>query len=428
MKQNKKLLEIILSILLFCISLTGCDSNINVISSDQDTVHNKKHLDSTDAYPDQDTPPAEVSSETEEDTVNALEPTGNPNTEINDVTNIDIAQNNEDINLIQKTEIEFEETSEIVYATANVNIRSGCTTKEDNIVALLKKGESLNRVGFHEEWSKVIYQDKTYYISSDYLSLEKPMSTEVVIDVPSSMFPETSETTQSVIGNENSAHEEGSDTDNPKNASADSSSEITSNNDFVSKLNLASEVTQIITVIGNGASDCTVYFHKKDKNGVWKNEFTVDGDIGSMGITYDKREGDKKTPAGLYSFTLAFGLKKDPGAYLPYRQITEYDYWIDDVNSPYYNTWVNSQEMPGEYISEHLIEHDPSYTYALNINYNSDCTPGLGSAMFLHCYNGKGRTTGCIAISEEYMKRLIQQVDEQTRILIVPDFEDLKKY
>jgi L,D-peptidoglycan transpeptidase YkuD (ErfK/YbiS/YcfS/YnhG family) len=197
---------------------------------------------------------------------------------------------------------------------------------------------------------------------------------------------------------------------------------------FVKTLTTIKDTDKLVCVIGSGTSDCTVSYHKKDRNGKWTQIFLVDGDIGSQGITYHKREGDNKTPAGLYSFTLAFGLKSDPGAFLDYRKITEDDYWIDDVNSPYYNTWVNASDTPGEYSSEHLIEHDPSYNYALNTNYNADNTPGLGSAVFLHCYNGTGTTTGCIAISEQYMKTLVKEVDRGTRILIVPNEEDLSKY
>jgi L,D-peptidoglycan transpeptidase YkuD (ErfK/YbiS/YcfS/YnhG family) len=184
----------------------------------------------------------------------------------------------------------------------------------------------------------------------------------------------------------------------------------------------------LIVVIGNGGADCSVSFHTKDKNGLWTQQFTTDGDCGYKGITYNKKEGDGKTPAGLYSFMMAFGIKPDPGAKLDYRQVNKFDYWVDDINSPYYNTLVNSQVTPGSFTSEHLIDHSPQYNYVLNINYNPSNTPGLGSAIFLHGYNGKSQTTGCIAISEKYVKALVQEVDSSTRILIVPESDDLTNY
>jgi L,D-peptidoglycan transpeptidase YkuD (ErfK/YbiS/YcfS/YnhG family) len=208
----------------------------------------------------------------------------------------------------------------------------------------------------------------------------------------------------------------------------ESETEVTGDYSFVETLSTLKDTDKLVCVIGSGGSDCTVSFHKKDKKGQWIQMFSIDGDCGSDGITFHKREGDNKTPAGLYSFTLAFGLKSDPGAFLGYRKITEFDYWIDDVNNPYYNTWVNANDTPGDYSSEHLIEHNPSYNYALNINYNADCTPGLGSAVFLHCYNDIGFTTGCIAIPESNMKTLVKEVDSATRILILPKEEDLSNY
>lgn len=293
---------------------------------------------------------------------------------------------------------EFTETSEIVYAVANVNFRSSYSLKADNILAVIPKGEAITRIGFHPEWNKTIYKDETGYIKTEYLSSIKPVMEESASPTPTV-------------------------TPKPSAASIPSASES-----FVSDLAIASTLDQLICVIGNGGSDSTLSFHTKNKEGKWIQQFSVDADVGSKGITYDKKEGDSKTPAGLFTFGIAFGIKADPGSLLPYRQITEYDYWIDDVHSPYYNTWVNSQEIPGTYKSEHLIDHAPQYNYAIHINYNPDNTPGLGSAIFLHGYNGTGKTTGCIAIPETYVKNFITSITASTKILIVPSNEDLSNY
>jgi L,D-peptidoglycan transpeptidase YkuD (ErfK/YbiS/YcfS/YnhG family) len=312
------------------------------------------------------------------------------------------ANDNQDL-----ADIIFKETSETVYATANVNIRSAYTTNEDNILTVLKKGNKVKRIGLQEEWSKVLYKDEICYIKTIYLTLKKPVADKTKVQEKEEVKELTMET--------------------PDISQKDKTEVPFSDESFVAGLAVASKIKQLVCVIGDGGSDCTVSFHIKDKNGKWEQQFSVDGDNGSKGISYHKKEGDKKTPAGLFIFTLAFGIKSDPGALLPYRQITDYDYWIDDIESPDYNTWINSQQKP-EYSYEHLIEHNPSYNYAMNINYNPDCTPGLGSAVFLHCYNGLGSTTGCIAISEKAMKTLIQEVDSSAMILIVPSKADLVNY
>jgi L,D-peptidoglycan transpeptidase YkuD (ErfK/YbiS/YcfS/YnhG family) len=318
----------------------------------------------------------------------------------------------------------FTEVEETVYATANVKIRSYYTTKESNVIDILEAGGAIKRIGIGKEWSKVEFNHSTGYIMSTYLTTKEP--TPAVTATPS---PKPEDKPTKAPDAVEKAKVTPSPTALPEDSDrTDIETEVPGDYSFVRTLSTLKDTDKLVCVIGSGSSDCTVSFHKKDKNGQWNQIFSDDGDCGSEGITYQKREGDNKTPAGLYSFHLAFGLKSDPGAYLDYRKITEYDYWIDDVNSPYYNTWVNAADTPGDYQSEHLIDHNPSYNYALSINYNVDCTPGLGSAVFLHCYNGTGFTTGCIAISENHMKTLVKEVDSATRILIVPKEEDLSEY
>lgn len=73
--------------------------------------------------------------------------------------------------------------------------------------------------------------------------------------------------------------------------------------------------------------------------------FRVNGKVGYNGISYNSREGDGKTPAGVYSFGIGFGIAGNPGSNIGYRQVTANDYWVDDVNSPYYNKWVSTAEV-----------------------------------------------------------------------------------
>lgn len=402
-KVRVKIILPIILLILSCFSLYGCSDKYQTVIKEQDSIH------------------ITVTPSGIPDNVNNADPVirGNDSTvndassEENNNTSDENNENQDNPTVTSKPGISenstmpvFRETSETVYAAVNVNVRTSCKTSEDNIIYVLPKGSPIKRIGISEGWSKVLFRNEECYIKNEYLSLEKPSPTPapVVTKAPAAT-PVPSDT-----GN---------------NSSDTSSSE---KKDFVTELKIASKLNKLIIVIGNGGADCIVSFHTKDKVGTWTQQFETDGDCGYKGITYNKKEGDGKTPAGLYSFTMAFGIKKDPGAKLTYRQVTEYDYWVDDVKSPYYDTWVNSLETPGDYSSEHLIDHAPQYNYALNINYNSSNTPGLGSAIFLHGYNGKGQTTGCIAISEKYVKTLVQEADSSTMILIVPEKEDLENY
>ena len=79
-----------------------------------------------------------------------------------------------DVNVTKETAPVFTQTDETVYVTGDqVNLRSEGSTSAQ-VVATLKKGTALKRTGYSEQWSKVIYEEKEYYISSTYVSTTKP--------------------------------------------------------------------------------------------------------------------------------------------------------------------------------------------------------------------------------------------------------------
>ena len=127
---------------------------------------------------------------------------------------------------------------------------------------------------------------------------------------------------------------------------------------------------------------------------------------------------------------MAFGVKENPGSILPYHQLTDTDYWVDDPGSSHYNQLVDSSSTKKDWKSaEHMAAMVPFYNYGLALDYNSDRVPGKGSAIFLHCMNGAADigTSGCVKVSEEYMKKLVTSVDEETRIVIVSDISQLEQ-
>lgn len=70
------------------------------------------------------------------------------------------------------------EVNETVYAVSTVNVRSGAGADTDK-VGSLAKGESVTRTGVGTDanagWSRVEFSGAVSYISSDYLSTEKPV-------------------------------------------------------------------------------------------------------------------------------------------------------------------------------------------------------------------------------------------------------------
>lgn len=193
----------------------------------------------------------------------------------------------------------------------------------------------------------------------------------------------------------------------------------------IERLAAARDTDQVIVVVGTGMDSSRIHaaYFVKSEDGVWNEEFYVPGYCGYNGMASDKKEGDRKTPVGTYGFTCAFGILEDPGSILPYKVLDEYDYWVDDSASQYYNQMVSAKTTPVAWRSaEHLVKVDPCYNYSIALDYNAGCVPGKGSAIFLHgLHPTKTWTEGCIAIPEENMKTLVQQVDAGTRIVVVPD-------
>ncbi|MGN8856233.1 L,D-transpeptidase family protein [Catenibacterium mitsuokai] len=187
------------------------------------------------------------------------------------------------------------------------------------------------------------------------------------------------------------------------------------NQSFVANMSISHQTTQAITVVGNGGSYTTLIVHTKH-NGVWTETLSCSARVGKNGITGNKREGDGKTPRGIYSFGQAFGVAGNPGTARRWLQVNNNHYWVDDVHSAYYNKLVDASQTGIQWSSaEHLISYPTAYRYAIALNYNTACTPGAGSAVFLHCSTG-GATAGCISVSQSDMIRILKMIQGDTLI------------
>ncbi len=196
----------------------------------------------------------------------------------------------------------------------------------------------------------------------------------------------------------------------------------------VDKLKASTDAKKLVVALGQTGSAAKIYaFEKKD--GTWTQAVMVDGFVGRNGVSSSKVEGDGETPAGVYSLSKAFGVAPDPGSKTPYTQLTEKDFWVDDVKSKYYNTWVKSDVADKDWDSaENLSSETVAYKYAMLINYNTPkIVKGAGSAIFLHCSTGKA-TAGCVSVPEADMVKLLGFIESDTKIVIAQSVKDLLKY
>ncbi|MBS5064836.1 MAG: N-acetylmuramoyl-L-alanine amidase [Hungatella hathewayi] len=76
--------------------------------------------------------------------------------------------------IMTETAPSFTDVSETVYVTGDqVNLRADASTSAE-IVTALSKGTSLKRTAVSDTWSRVVYQEKTCYISTQYVSTVQP--------------------------------------------------------------------------------------------------------------------------------------------------------------------------------------------------------------------------------------------------------------
>ena len=192
---------------------------------------------------------------------------------------------------------------------------------------------------------------------------------------------------------------------------------------WVAELGKEKDATQLFVVAAVGQTTAYISMHEKDKNGKWKEIMTTPGYIGKKGLGKTK-EGDSKTPQGTFHFDAAFGIAADPGCAIPYHKVTKDDYWSGDPREGYaYNQLVSIKDYPGLDVknknTEHIIDIETEYQYCLNISYNEDCVPGVGGAIFLHCFGKiKPFTGGCVAIPEDCMIEVMRHVKPECVVVI----------
>ena len=143
--------------------------------------------------------------------------------------------------------------------------------------------------------------------------------------------------------------------------------------------------------------------------------------IGRKGLAPkgEKREGDGRTPSGVFALRRAFGYEEEVPTGLVYQRVTERDFWIDDPGSLQYNQWV-AGDVP-RVSHEVLRRRDNLYKYAVVIEYNANpVVPGMGSAIFLHVWRGANKpTAGCVAMAEIDLLRLLQWLDARQNPVIL---------
>jgi L,D-peptidoglycan transpeptidase YkuD (ErfK/YbiS/YcfS/YnhG family) len=144
-----------------------------------------------------------------------------------------------------------------------------------------------------------------------------------------------------------------------------------------------------------------------------------------------KKEGDGKSPAGIFALGTAFGYAPQPlpGSKLPYVSLTSSIECVDDVRSKYYNRIVNHSTVTSDWnSSEHMREAGQAYLWGVVIDHNSIVqgsndqppVPAGGSCVFMHIWAGPGHgTAGCTAMPQGELEGMLLWLDPARKPLLV---------
>jgi len=189
--------------------------------------------------------------------------------------------------------------------------------------------------------------------------------------------------------------------------------------------------TQLVVVVSDGWEDstATLYaFGRAGSSNAWQAAMQdIPVRVGRSGMAPGpgwplepvpvdaKREGDGKSPAGIYPFGFAFGYA-DPMKVLftrlPYLMSNQFIECVDDPGSRYYNRLVSTDIIPDPdwKSAEHMLLGDVRYKWGIVVEYNRDpVVPGAGSCIFFHIQSPEGKSTaGCTAMAESDLVRLME--------------------
>lgn len=138
-----------------------------------------------------------------------------------------------------------------------------------------------------------------------------------------------------------------------------------------------------------------------------------------------KREGDGKSPAGIFSLTAAFG-SSEQKVNLPFTQLTESTECVDDSKSKQYNLIVDNKQVEVDWdSSEKMLAVGQQYDLGVFVAHNSEQKQLRGSCIFLHIWkNNSTGTAGCTAMERKNIERIFNWIDAGKKPVLIQMTKD----
>ncbi|MFK7827274.1 MAG: L,D-transpeptidase family protein [Oligoflexales bacterium] len=197
--------------------------------------------------------------------------------------------------------------------------------------------------------------------------------------------------------------------------------------------------SQLLVVITNGWEDYEgklSYCEHSDTDSVWKCSRKFDVVVGKNGMGWGrgikkfnldgpiKKEGDNKSPAGIFTLDTAFGHTNREyfqDLKMPYLELSESIEAVDDPDSQLYNRIVDREKVDINWKTSEKMGYEPLYLRGFVVNHNIYQTiRGFGSQIFLHIWNhSKTGTGGCTAMSFENINFLFNSLEKNRNPILV---------
>lgn len=212
----------------------------------------------------------------------------------------------------------------------------------------------------------------------------------------------------------------------------------------ISNLSSSRQLIVVTTANWNEVNGRLRRYERSETNGVWREiGSAISVVVGRNGMAWGrngsddwsklarpndpvKKEGDGRSPAGIFKLSSAFGYaaKEQAGRVkLPYVQATKTLECVDDPQSKNYNRVIErgSVSNPDWNSSEQMRRNDDQYRWGVIVDHNyARPEAGCGSCIFLHIWSGAGKgTAGCTAMESAKMEELLFWLDPQKQPVIV---------
>ena len=159
----------------------------------------------------------------------------------------------------------------------------------------------------------------------------------------------------------------------------------------------------------------------KNKHSLEIDDFKFQCCIGKNGSTKNKKEGDKKTPKGIFNIGDVYfrkDRKKKPLTSLNCIEIKKNMGWCDDVNFP--KKYNKILKIENKIKHEKLKRNDYKYDYLIPIKYNFEKPiVGQGSCIFIHLTKDYKPTAGCVALKEKDFLIMLKLIKKNSKIKII---------